>query len=404
MDVLIGGQSSIDLQELRVESWDEATLFMSSYGYDPEDTGTRRLIHAVLVEALSFLETQLLTPREWSRGIRPPDEVLQCQDVRHLLLWASGKSPEDRLKRAWACSLLRVMHTIAHIEGVVRHANMNAARDQVMSRFHGYIKRDADGSMWLGEGDDRVKLERVDWKTQKSRNSIILKLLHKRDNVADTIYDYLGVRMVTARLCDVMLVVKYLRQFYLISYPNCYPARARNNLLDTQRFRTQVETLRDMLTAGSISPDEFENMIARVTASNDEKNDKKEHGNPHSASTYRSIQMTARQLIDPADREYEWLTKIKAAVEAGGLMPSTATALAEVANLVEGWATVKAERQGDRQLGAFFPFEIQIMDVESYVESQAGMANHNRYKQSQIRAARKRVLGKVLELSRQNFS
>jgi uncharacterized protein (TIGR04562 family) len=361
---------------------------------------TRRLIHAVIVEALSFIERQLLNAREWNRGVRPPDEVMQCQDVRHLLLWASGKNPEERLKRAWACALLRVMHTIAHIEGVTRQTNIDASRAQIMARFHAFIRRDEAGAMWLGDGDFRVKLERVDWKIQKSRNSIILKLLHKRDNVADTIYDYIGVRLVTSRLCDVMLVVKYLRQFYLISFPNCYPSRARNNLIDTQRFRTQIETLRDMLTAGSITSDEFENMVARVTAPSAVR----EGSNPHSASSYRSIQMTARQLIDPSDLQYEWLTKIKAAVAGGGLAPKTAEALADVADLVAGWSSVKTEWQGDHRQGAFFPFEVQIMDAESYVESQAGNANHNRYKQSQIRAARKRVLGKVIELSRQNFS
>jgi hypothetical protein len=39
------------------------------------------------------------------------------------------------------------------------------------------------------------------------------------------------------------------------------------------------------------------------------------------------------------------------------------------------------------------------MDQESYLRSESGEANHNRYKMSQIRAARKRVLTKVLELS-----
>jgi len=32
MDVLIGGQSSIDLNELRVGSWEEATKWLEAYG------------------------------------------------------------------------------------------------------------------------------------------------------------------------------------------------------------------------------------------------------------------------------------------------------------------------------------------------------------------------------------
>ena len=36
MDVLIGGKSSIDLTELKIQSNAEASSFLRSYGYDPE--------------------------------------------------------------------------------------------------------------------------------------------------------------------------------------------------------------------------------------------------------------------------------------------------------------------------------------------------------------------------------
>jgi uncharacterized protein (TIGR04562 family) len=44
---------------------------------------------------------------------------------------------------------------------------------------------------------------------------------------------------------------------------------------------------------------------------------------------------------------------------------------------------------------AFFPFEIQIFDETSFKDTQKGQSSHERYKESQIKAARRRVLAPV---------
>jgi len=394
LDVLIGGQSSIDLTELRVTTWDEATAFLQAYGYDPEVAAERRHIHGIMIEAVSFIERQLLTPREWERGIRPPDEILTCVDPRHLVVWASGESPTDRLKRAWACAILRVMHTIAHIEGVNRTVDLVSAREQIFSRFQRHLFRDDARRLWLGDAQTKVELVHMEWKEHKSRNSIILKLLHKRDNVAETIYDFLGVRMVARRLCDVMMVAKCVRQFNMVVYPNAYPSRARNNLVDLKRFRSQIETLREMLISGALSAAEFESMVGRLTAALPVE--PVSPVNPHSAQTYRSIQLTGRQLIKVRAWRYEWLEKLRRAIDKEKLPPETRRVLGDLEYLVEGWHSVKETLDE----AAFFPFEVQILDEEGWAQAQSGEANHDKYKLSQNRAARKRVLQKVLELSR----
>jgi uncharacterized protein (TIGR04562 family) len=393
MDVLIGGMSSIDLPELRIETWDDATDFLRAYGYDPEDPRERRLIDATLVESLSFIESQLLQPHEWERGVRPPDDILLCDDTRHLLLRASGKSPNDRLGRAWACAILRVMHTVAHIEGINRTVDMDEARQQIFQRFKSYLSRDNEERLWLGDEQMRVELEDVQWKGNKSRQSIILKLLHKRDNVAEAIYDFVGIRLITKTFSDVMLVVKCLRHFNMVVFPNAYPSRVRNNLIDLPRFRAQIRALHDMLMAGSITADEFQTMVSRLSTPPPAADQVKT--NPHSSTLYRSIQLTGRQLIKLDHYEYEWLSKIKRAVKSPDIHTQAAKVLGEMSALVDDWYSVR----DNLHLGVFFPFEVQIMDHTSYLHAESGEANHNRYKMSQIRAARKRILTKVLELS-----
>jgi uncharacterized protein (TIGR04562 family) len=393
MDVIIGGRSSIDLPEMRVTTDEEAEAFVRAYGYDLDVPTESHLIHAAIIESVSFIERYLLTPREWSRGIRPPDKILECTDVRNLLVWASGSSPEERMLRGWSCAVLRVMHTIAHIEGVNKQIRVEDARNQIFARFHSALFRDENKNLWFGSDTNRVELEKVEWKESKSRASILLKLLHKRDNVAETIFDFLGIRIVTKRVCDVMMVVKNLMQYNLVVFPNCFPARARNNLIEVDRFRSQIETLREMLQSGSIGAAEFETMVARLIPMG---NTREEHINPHSSSDYRSIQLTGRQLIKVPNYQFEWLDRLRSVSQSEGMPESKKNAIKELMYLVDQWHSV----DDTIEQSAFFPFEVQIMDHDSYMASVDGEAAHTRYKQNQIRTARKRVIGRVLELHR----
>lgn len=393
MDVIIGGRSSIDLTEVGISSFKDAHDFVKSYGYDPDSDRDNHNIHATIIEAISFIEKFLLTEREWNRGVRPPDDIINCIDVRQLIVWASGNDPKDRMIRVWSCAVLRVMHTIAHIEGVNKQIRVEDARSQIFNRFHDALYRDAEKNLWLGNDDAKVELEKVEWKESKSRASILLKLLHKRDNVAETIFDFLGIRIVTKRVCDVMLVVKNLMNYNLVVFPNCFPARSRNNLIEIDRFRSQVETLREMLLSGNIGESEFEAMIARLIPVGKADG---EHVNPHSSTDYKSVQLTGRQLIKIPNYQFEWLDRMRAACNSSEFSDVKREAIRELLYLVDQWHSV----EDTKEQSAFFPFEVQIMDHDSYMASVHGDAAHTRYKQNQIRTARKRVLGRVLELYR----
>lgn len=388
LGVLVGGQSSIDLQSLDVRDWSDATQFVLSYGYDANLPEHRKFIHSIIVEALSFIERHLM-PDEWRRGIVPPDEVLLCDDVRTLLLYASGHNDATEHHRRWSCAVLRVMHTIAHIEGVHKAADFEAASEQIEKRFMNYMNIEADGTCWLGEGDLRVPLHKVEWKRGKGRDSIILKLLHKRANVAETIHDILGVRIVTSKLCDVILAVRLMQHFYMVTFPNCNPSRARNTLLDLDTFRSEMERIKKMLKDDDISAAEFQALATEISAPIQNL----ERSNPHSASAYQAIQFTCRQLIRWPNPLLGWLTRMDQ-VEDLDADPNAKKTMDRLVSLVRGWLGVEQSLE----LSAFFPFEVQILDRRAYRQNQFGEAAHDKYKRSQSRAARRRVLTSVLEL------
>lgn len=390
MEVFIGGKSPIDLQNLTVDSVRDANLFIQNYGYNPGEKIDQKKMHAVLIEAVNFIE-QYLMPKEWKHGLRPPLEVLECDDPRKLLLWAtSHRKNEDSHKQLWSCAILKVMHTISHLDDLHRMNNIKEARSQIMGRFHKALFRDADGKLWFGDREACIELEKMEWKPYKSRNSIILKLLHKPANVAETIYDLLGVRIVTKNLSETLIAVKYLRQFYLVDFANIHPGRSRNNLIDVGQFHSHAEALREMLANGNITPEGFENMMLRLNT----PVNRRQSSNPHSSSQFRAIQLTCRQRVRYFDPQRTWQEKIEALLRNGELDATKAGIVEDILFFVNQWQD--SEKQ--KEISIFFPFEVQIMDAEAAKTLEFGEASHDRYKRSQIRTARRRILYKILNI------
>lgn len=388
MHVLIGGRSSIDLPEIQIGNRDEATAFIKSYGYDPDKTYDARLMHATICESLGFIERWLM-PKEWKKGVQPPQDVLLCSDPRDLLLWACDRRAETSQRRIWSCAILRVMHTIAHIEGAFRYSDIDVARDEITSRFQSIVAYDERGDTWIHHGDVRIKVHKLDWKTLKSRESVLLKLLHKRANVAETIYDMLGLRIVTETQSEVMQIVKMLYKSHVVSFPNAIPSRSRNSLLDADEFRVRMDQLRGEFMIGKLTDDQFVERLDKLEVS--PPTEDKE--NLHSGVEYRAIQMTCRQLIR-TPRPLTVLRKnLQAEIES---QPAGKLSRRNIEELVAVLRNI-AKLSGDDEF-SFFPYEIQIMDKKSWEVSTVGKASHSRYKKSQLKAARRRVLNEVLPL------
>lgn len=391
IDVLVGGKSSLDLPELKLRSESEIDNFLRNYGFDPDRKEDQRRIHAMIVEALSFLEKFLLV-EEWAEGLKPPPEVIMCDDARQLLAWCMSSAHADIDRRLWSCAVLRIMHIIAYISETQKPYHVKMASKQICERFNARIYTAADGTKWIGEGGDRIQLERVEWKYTKSRESLILKLLQKPANMTENIYDMVGIRLVTKRLCDVMLVVKYLHEFNLVTYVNSNPARAQNTLIDVEYFKSQIETLRDMLIAGNIPPDRFEAMVTKMTCPS-VRNPKSTKENPHSSITYRSVQLTCRQLIRYRNPVFTWHEKLFDMAHSRALNAREKETVRAFRGVLDRWASLDDQPE----VAVFFPYEIQVMDIATYIHNQFGGAAHDRYKRAQIRTIRKRILTDILK-------
>jgi uncharacterized protein (TIGR04562 family) len=403
LDVIISGRSSIDSPNgFQTSGRDEATRFLESYGYNPQDPIEASEILGNFQEALNFIRKQFLQPDN-AQGlpIEVPRKILEVSDVRDLLLMASHQLPGQSNDtggvnlRNWACSLLKVMHTIAHIDKDLRSPHFADIQKQIFDRFYKVVFRDDEGHLFLGEGTaDIMKIELVAFETKpkKARDSIILKLLHKPENVAEDIFDRVGIRFITKSRLDAIRVIKYLKDKMIIMPPNIKPSRSRNTLVDLDFFRNGMQ---DVLLKASKTDDGFSSEAELVSALEEAAQPPRVNpDNPHSSEFYRSIQFTGRQLIKLTNPLYNELKELKSLMK---------KATKEESDLVQKTEKIVEKidlRNIQREVRFFYPFEVQVVDEKSNDENEKGRSAHSEYKRAQGQTALKRVMGSLADATR----
>ena len=373
----LDGVSPIDLDRLALQSRDEAYQFLVQYGYDMAIPSEHHEAWTVFRDGLDYLDRVLCpAPTSEDRAVGMPEELHQIGDLTEILLLASHGGP----LQPWACALLRVMHTISHANHAVRSPFYQEIQSQILERYRQHVHQDANGKLHLGTGLLAVPLEDIQLREEKSRDSLILKLLHKPDNVAQGVYDRIGVKLVTPTKVDALLVLKYIRRNHLAIFANIMPGRSRNTLIDLERFRDVYESI-----SRPGSPQTFKSNWAALQRPTEPSGEENQHQNPHSSSSFRSIQFTCRQLIRVPNPQYSALQELRAALSER--IPS------------EELATLLAKLSADNPepvLRFFFPYEVQILDHENHKRTLEGESSHANYRLRQLRTARRRVLAGLL--------
>lgn len=387
LDIMIGGRSSIDSnQPFRIQTNDQADLFVRSYGYDLEDPIERAEAFGNFHESVNFIRRYFLRP-ENPEGLATevPRKLLEVTDIRELLLMAGRpelRANNDRLGQ-WACSVLKVMHTVAHMDQDLRTPYFSEIQKQIFDRYYKVIHRDAQDHLYLGEREDdpaRVDLVAFETKPKKTRDSTLLKLLHKPENVAEEVFDRVGIRFITRDLLGALRVVKYLRDRLIVMPPNLKPSRSRNTLIDLPDFRQNLGNLMAKFDQGEMTEEQLVANLQRAAhlPSGDP-------ANPHTSAFYRSIQFTARQLIKLRNPIFDDVRELKSAARG--------TDVGDLSRLIER-LDLKHVPRAPR---FFYPYEVQIADQASHDENERGRSAHSEYKRSQIQTALRRVMGPLAE-------
>lgn len=394
LEIIVNGRSALDaVQGFEITSVEDADRFIRSYGYDFDNSIERAEAYGNFHESLNFIRRHFLYP-ENLEGLRleVPRKILEIVDIRELFLMASlnhASQTKDRqglLLRNWACAILKVMHTVAHIDQDIRSSYFADVQQQILDRYYRLIHRDVDGGLYLSlrEGDaDRVPLVAFEVKPKKARDSILIKLLHKPENVAEDIFDRVGIRFVTHSRLDALRVVRFLTDHMAITSPNIKPSRSRNSLIDMKRFQEELERTLPLLQAGQISPADVEASLEEACAYVAPTISAE---NPHTSEHYRSLQFTVRQLIKLKNPIFDEVRELKNRVR-------TSQVDEEVARTIDRIDL----RYVNREVRFFYPYEVQVVDQRSFEENERGRSAHSEYKRSQKNTAMRRVLGQLME-------
>lgn len=391
LKVVVGGKSALDSRFLgnRKFTTDSVASFLKAYGLDPNDPINKAELFGNFQEALQFVKRYFLKEgTEDGLDLKIPNSLYMITDISDLFLMATGshedKSMEEKL---WAEIMLKVMHTILHTDKDLRSSYFNVIQTQVFDKFYKYLHRDSDQHLFLGRGANKYQIQLVDFETKskKTRDSVIIKLLHKAENVAEELFDRIGVRIITKNRIDALLAVKFLIENNVIIPHNVKPSRSVNTLVDLDLFKKRHLDLIKMAIRNNLSEERFVQALNREILESIPGYSKSER-NLHSSKDYLSIQFTCRQLIkyrNPFLTEFAQLRKLAKGDESES----------ELAKKILGMDVGLIARD----VRFFYPFEVQVVDIESHKQNTEGQASHLEYKKTQRISAMKRVFRDLIK-------
>lgn len=386
LDVVVGGRSALDSKFFvaPMVGADQVNQFLKGYGLDPNDPISKAELFGNFQEAMQFVRRYFLKEgNNEGLDLKIPNSLYMITDVSELLLMATGqKEGHDKEDELWAEIILKVMHTILHVDKDLRSTYFSVIQTQIFDKFYKYIVRDSD-RLYLSNGEEKIRLVDFETKSKKARESVIIKLLHKVENVAEELFDRVGVRFITETKFDALRVVNFLVRENIIIPHNVKPSRSVNTLVNLQQLKEKYQNIIKMSLRNDLVEDRFINAIEREIG--ESVDDLDQERNKHSSKKYKAIQFTCRQLIkykNPFFKEFSAVRKAAKEDEESELAKS-------ILNLDLSMIA--------RDVRFFYPFEVQIADLKSHKENTEGEASHIEYKKAQTRSAMKRVFGSLIK-------
>jgi uncharacterized protein (TIGR04552 family) len=340
---LLRGGSVVDWHRLYFTDRNQVDRFLRLNEYDPASAEDMARLEDLRERAVEYLERHL--------AFRVSEDVAHRLPARDLLLVASQKGR----RRTHACVVLKVMHVLNHLGGGELVVRLAVSPDQIFQHVEAKVLRTVEEMKSAG-----CQIVGFEW-SRKEEDSLITKLLAKRDSIAAHVYDKLRFRMITRTEEEILYVLREMQQ-RLIPFSYVIPGESQNDIVDLQGFIEREPTLHgllsDMLDVADLTGDKHGAMI-----------------NEFSGPSYRVVNFVA-DLPVRIDKQL-------------GLSPDDPL-FNDTGPLV------------------FVLTEFQIVDVRTAQANEQGENSHDRYKERQVLRVRDRLMhgmqeddtsGPVLDLS-----
>lgn len=390
-DVLLEGGSALD-QDFYSRSFktnNSIEHFMQGYGYNLGDPIQRAELFGNYQEAVEFVRRYFLKEgNSEGHDFQIPVTIQQITGIEDVFKMAAGSGSKEEM--LWAAVFLKVMHTILHADKDLRYQYFSLIQTQIFDRFYRFMDRDQNDELFLmsNVSDEKIPIVDFQTKSKKSRDSIIIKMLHKKENVAEELFDRIGIRFVTKNKFDVIRVISFLLEHNVFILHNIKPSRSQNSVVDLKQFREDYFKLLKKALRDSMDHDDFYERAVKL-AEDDEIPYQKSSRNEHSSKRYRAVHFTGRQLIHYQNPLASQISEIKRLAKKMKVEDGTDELNSKIASLDMSHIT--------RELRFFYPFEVQVTDMESHEMNTKGEASHRAYKKSQVKSAMERLMKPLSE-------
>lgn len=333
--LILRGGSVIEWRRLHFRTRDEVDRFLRLCLLDPDDKHDADWMRTVLADAVAYLRKTF--------DYQVAEAVANPEEIHDLFLYASGMKEPAKYRRI-ACIVLKVMHVIQHIEGRDLLFRLEVSEAEVSEAIARRVSMVVQEMTMKGIPVVEFAL------SFKSRDSLITKLLAKKDTVAAQVYDKTRFRIVTRSRKDILLALYFLTQ-RLFPFNFVVPGQTDNSLISFKdllneypHFREHVNELHLHTDYEEESPDFFGK-------------------NTFSGQGFKNLNF----VVDIPIRLDPWL------------------------------ATPEEDRRPRKNRVGFGLVEFQIMDQQTALANEEGENSHDRYKQRQkVRVLRRLSRGLVV--------
>lgn len=319
--LLLRGESVVDWHRLHIQDEEESHRLYSLNALDLDDPDDLERLDRLRAQAVRYINDTL--------KLRLDDRVTKDATLVELPLIAS--SDDDKHQRQ-ACVLLKVMHIIYHLDARELRTALSISDSELFALVEESVVRMFDELRTAG-----VPVVEFAW-SRKTRDSLITKLLVKRETSAARVFDRLRFRVVVERPQDLGPTLHVMLS-RCIPFNYVVPGQTVNNLIDVNALRV-VEAEKD------------------PHADADDLTLDPAMSNAHSSKQFRVLNFIADLPVRVDD-----------------LFPDDGEALAR-----------------DRGRVVFVLAEFQVLDKETAAANETGESAHTIYKTRQHKAVKERLL------------
>jgi uncharacterized protein (TIGR04552 family) len=224
MRLLLHGGSIIDWHQLAFSDEKEVDRFLRINEFDPSSPADMERLETLREEAVEYLTRYF--------GYRIPEDVAESLAAHDLLLLASRRGRHQ----TYACMVLKVMHVLQHLDGRETLYQLPVSDNELFSLVESKVVQIVDEMRAAG-----LPIVEFQW-SRKERDSLITKLLAKRESLAAHVYDKLRFRLITRRYDDLPVILRELVG-RLIPFNYLVPGQSVNRLYPFSRIFDQSPSL-----------------------------------------------------------------------------------------------------------------------------------------------------------------